>query len=683
MIFTPSQFTGERAAKGIVLDPTLSAALAGMKGVVSEYELLELYRLSQTVYICANIRAENVAAVPMRVVDSPAGKPVPNHPIAPIFAAMSNYRDVAMRTELGMFFTGANVTLPQPNFAGQFTRWSDNLRWLNPRIWTRRIELQRGLVGFNISRTPEYSDLENFIPIEQTIYFVGIDLLDDFDAVSPAEVAYNAAMAQNETWQTLKSTMENRAVPATILQAAQGQEAAFRSNPEVPSKLQQLLDRAFRGSRNTAKTLVSPDRLEAVQLQTELDKMALDIISPEERQAIAEAAQVPDVLIRFSGATFENADAAVQFWYRNWLKPRCEWYAQGYSRFFTRWTGQPVYIEPDFTGIIQEDDDTDLINSQVTAGYRDLYSAQQMTGVKPDERLKGVYIWNGTPTRIETLVAEPVLPAAPANNIIPYIPQDVFKEIEIATRKGTAFTAKALPAHTAAYILTLVQAGVDRADMITAAKAFYSNAVSAKALQSTRLDFFAEFGDLLARALSDEANSRMFSSGLRAMISRYIDRMFVDGLTDGGVDSTEMDDEDRRTVARLKAEQSAYVTGLLTAIYRDGKVTADEAEVKPELWFNKSLMPAFNAGLESAAANVLMEFGGDDGDESCPDCQTLKGQIHRYKAWKGRNLVPPTDATQCKGFRCNHRLIPAPGQKAQGNWIATKKSHGEADHATA
>lgn len=679
MVFTPQQI----ATKGAFGLNNFSALL-GTSGM-GEREILELYAISHTIYTCANVRAENVAAVPMRATDG-KGNPI-EHPVNAIFARTSNYQDVARRTELALFFVGTSLSLPQPNFAGNFTPYNDNLRWINPLLWTRDVDARYGLKGFRLSGRESLETGEAYIPLYDALYFQLIDLQDDFDGVAPGEVAFRAASSQAESWETVRAYMENRAIPATILQPT-ADNITTATNPDAPRRLGDLLQRLFQGSRNAGRTMVSPDRLESVQLQQDFDKLMSQSLTESQRQAITEAAQVPDVLVAFSGATYANGDAAVNFWRRHWLKPRADWYAGIYSKFFSRWYQQPIHIEPDLTDLIREDDDTDRINMQVSGGYLDLYTAQVLAGVEePDERLKGVYIWNGTPTKIDEWFAQQT-PAAPqpALAIVPpvrAVPDAIYREIEVASRKGAAFIPDALPDHTHTYISTLHELGVARSEIVKAAKAFYLSASAQKALQATRLDFEYDFENLLAAGRNDDLRRKNFGRELIGLIETYAERAYRDGLIDGGVADATLDDDDRDALNAVILDQRQYVRAITDRIYSEGGVSDAQAESKPAMWFSKSIYPSYLKGLESAARNGYFEWVYGD-TEHCKDCRALNGQIHRLKDYSKSGWMPRASALSCGGFNCKCNLVPRPNAKARGRFPSTKHEHHEDDaHAIA
>jgi hypothetical protein len=663
--------------------------LTTSSGDYTMQEVRDLYAKSQTIYKCANIRAQNVSAVKMRAVDG-AGKPV-DHPVNAVFQSTWNFTNVMYRSEITLFFQGSNLVLPQTTVFGDFRPTGENLRWINPHKWEKDSDLYHGLKGFRVTGG-------GFIPKEDALYLYGFDFNDEFEGVAPAEVAFYAAGGQAELWQTIYSFMMNRAIPAAIIQPAQDSRNGLQQK-DAPKKLETLLTRLFQGSRNQGKALVSPDRLEAIILQLDIEKAGISTISPEQRKAIAEASDVPMLLIDFSDATFANGDAAVQFWYRHWLKPRCEWYAGNFSQFFSHWYQEEIHIAPDFTGIIIEDDDTDRINAQLTAGYRTLYSAQVDAGFKADEKLKDIYMIGGTPTHIDAIVAtakagipKPTLPLLPNTQVPPLtlipavassrIPNAIYNEIEIAARKDTGFVAVELPLHTETYIHALKAVGMERREIVEAAKAFYLNVSAAKAIQATRLDFENDFEDLLNAARGDEIRRKNFGRELMGLIETYTERAYKDGLMDGGVGDAALDDEDMDALNSVILEQRSYVRGFTDTLYKGDGITDELATQKPGMWFNGSIYPSYLKGLNSAASNNYFLWVMDHSKENCVTCIALEGQVHRMKDYVRTGFTPNSDKLECgKGKQCGCHLQPVMNAKASGVFpSATKSAEHEHDN---
>ena len=207
----------------------------------------------------------------------------------------------------------------------------------------------------------------------------------------------------------------------------------------------------------------------------------------------------------------------------------------------------------------------------------------------------------------------------------------------------------------------LLTAQKDLQNAVIASKALQAQyfALNDKAIQSTRLDFEADWSDMTAARLSGDMNSVRGDIVARALLAKYIPRAMRDGLKEGGVD--EPDEDDSAEALALVANASAYVTDYNTTL--DNGLSDAEAALKPLLWWNKSLLPAYDAGRYSADKNGLYQFVGDDGEKSCATCQRLSGQKHRMREWTRKQLRPGVDTKSydCGGWQCNHRLVKTTG----------------------
>jgi hypothetical protein len=197
-------------------------------------------------------------------------------------------------------------------------------------------------------------------------------------------------------------------------------------------------------------------------------------------------------------------------------------------------------------------------------------------------------------------------------------------------------------------------------------------AAQVKAIGDTRSVFDTRFNELLEKARSGELTRRQWSNQFRRnLLPITITQAFTDGLRDGGVEVGlgDLDDEDIDTIEDIIAQQSKFVTKFGETLFKEG-ITDAQAAQKSTMWFNKSVMPAYSAGLVSAKANQMMEFVGTDGKDSCDTCQRLKGQRHRAIAWKRAGLWPQVDTERFDhGLGpCKHELKPVSGS-ARGNWL--------------
>jgi 2'-5' RNA ligase len=368
---------------------------------ITERDVIRLYETSQTVYTIANVRGENVAAVPMEPVDE-NDEPI-DHPVAAVFSPEGNYQDVALRTEICMTILGANLNVPNPDLFGQFTKGRDNLLWINPTLYELEEDLSGRLTGFEIDTDAQQRyGLPRRLDPDDAPYFHLMDFDDDNEGTSPVEAAFYAAGTQVEAFITKHNYFLNRMLEAQFVQPASGYvppappKTPNSPNPiaKVTSALQGYLNRFALGSRNTGRTVVLQDRWEVVNLTGDFSKLAMKEINEVDREAICEALRFVPALLTFTESNYAQSREAIRFWREYWLKPRCLWYAAMYSKFFTKWYGKPVRIKPNFSEILADDDDAriDRATKKVAATFIDLHTAAVEAGVKePDVRLKGLY----------------------------------------------------------------------------------------------------------------------------------------------------------------------------------------------------------------------------------------------------------------------------------------------------
>ncbi len=184
-----------------------------------------------------------------------------------------------------------------------------------------------------------------------------------------------------------------------------------------------------------------------------------------------------------------------------------------------------------------------------------------------------------------------------------------------------------------------------------------TKALGDKAIGATQSDFERDMRNLFIAAVAGDVNRRRFGVAARALIARYGRRAYLDGLATGNIGQDDMTPDDMSAIERLIGQQSVYVTNVGEAIYIDNVVTELEAEGKPRLWFNKSIMPFFQAGQFSADRNGIYEWQLGATEQHCKDCQRLNGQVHRLSNWSKRGWLPQANKLACGGFNCDCRLV--------------------------
>jgi hypothetical protein len=496
--------------------------------------------------------------------------------------------------------------------------------------------------------------------------------------------------------------------------------------------VEDMLRRNHRGVNNAHGWVISPKKFFMQQFDSKDTSKDIAILK-DLRGSIMMAMGVPEELAgNPTDATYENLEATQYGWYRlkgiPYAKDVAEYHNNQIIPFIEPNSG--IYLEPEISKY--ETERPEVVSQDVTASVISLYDAQTKRGIKQaDDRLKDVYIVNGRPMHANVIAK--LAMTMPANEIeqranatealasasepdtpsAPDVPSEQPVQPEPEQQSESSFTPESEPVteqkaltHEDAYSHDKALAELkawkkfrkndpsrnfetvylrgDVADSIKSAIEADSDVDSAfdgafdtvkawqKAIQAVRIDFTDDFTELLERARDDSNNfgRRQWATAMRAIIRRYGTRAYQDGLVSGGVLDAELSEDDEIEIADLIAEHSQYVTNLGKEIFRTETGISDAlANLKPEMWFRKTIMPFFDGGQVSANGNRMMEFTGDDGDESCPDCQRLKGQRHRHKTWKRKGLRPgiDTDNFDCGGFQCEHKLVPV-SAKARGSF---------------
>ena len=63
-----------------------------------------------------------------------------------------------------------------------------------------------------------------------------------------------------------------------------------------------------------------------------------------------------------------------------------------------------------------------------------------------------------------------------------------------------------------------------------------------------------------------------------------------------------------------------------------------------------------------SAKNMMLNFVGEDGDESCVDCHRYKNKRHKASWWVAHDAIPPNRNFECHGYRCQHVLVTDSGE---------------------
>lgn len=198
----------------------------------------------------------------------------------------------------------------------------------------------------------------------------------------------------------------------------------------------------------------------------------------------------------------------------------------------------------------------------------------------------------------------------------------------------------------------------------------YIHARARKAERGDLSSINKKYHDAITRALiayfeggSIGASRNAFKN---AMITAFGDA-FDAGWQDGGGELP-IDEEALDWVEARMNQEAGYIDGLM----QDARQLRKEEEFDYFAWvthhadnYTYTLREIFNIASLWVKRDVMVTFDGDDGKESCPDCQRYKGQRHKISWFVARDAVPPHGAgLECHpGRRCEHYLRDDAGNR--------------------
>ncbi len=151
-----------------------------------------------------------------------------------------------------------------------------------------------------------------------------------------------------------------------------------------------------------------------------------------------------------------------------------------------------------------------------------------------------------------------------------------------------------------------------------------------------------------------------FFNAMSSAINRGFTQAWLIGARDCAKNINDLTLQEHTKLALFISEQLAYVPKLGKEI-----AAADKAQggllgkviSRADLWTNK--WDQVRATAEAfCKADEPREFVLGPTKEKCRSCIGLSGRVYRLSTWQANNAIPPTHRTQCRGYRCQCRLMP-------------------------
>lgn len=178
--------------------------------------------------------------------------------------------------------------------------------------------------------------------------------------------------------------------------------------------------------------------------------------------------------------------------------------------------------------------------------------------------------------------------------------------------------------------------------LVTAAENAYNvaaKAVGIKSIESESSAFEDDLGELVQEILrgSGRLSKAEFRSQMKSMLKNYSESIAAQGWEEGGGDVEDIGPEELEIIQTFYTEQQSHVNDFSDWL-KDKESDLDDAKGRIVSWVS-SLVNLGQQMMARAMGDPPLLYDGDDGGESCDECQEYKGQVHRLSWWEARGLT--------------------------------------------
>ena len=187
-------------------------------------------------------------------------------------------------------------------------------------------------------------------------------------------------------------------------------------------------------------------------------------------------------------------------------------------------------------------------------------------------------------------------------------------------------------------------------------------------MKATSSDDYQEtIRDILTEYFEEGGTVSSYKSQFKRAMVEAFGEQFDTGWQDGGQDLPA--DEDALSWFNERVNQEF---GFIDMLFQEAKELRKEEEFNYEQWvdlhssnYANTLKEVYNEAKLRAMNDIMVTFDGDDGEESCETCTSLKGVRHKISWFVKRNYVPPFGiGLQCgRGGHCQHKLYDDEGNE--------------------
>lgn len=174
-----------------------------------------------------------------------------------------------------------------------------------------------------------------------------------------------------------------------------------------------------------------------------------------------------------------------------------------------------------------------------------------------------------------------------------------------------------------------------------------------------RNTYWAEIYDAVQGYLESDKPVTSFKNAMkRAMVEAF------GGAVDLGYEEVggelPLDDDTLSWLNEQVDTESGHIDDLFSRLKKEseGLDPINQAFARAD-GYTKTLDAVYAEAKMRGSKNATAEFVGDDGEESCEDCQDMKGKRHKLSYIIENNLIPRpgNDRFKCKGYHCEHYWV--------------------------
>jgi len=194
----------------------------------------------------------------------------------------------------------------------------------------------------------------------------------------------------------------------------------------------------------------------------------------------------------------------------------------------------------------------------------------------------------------------------------------------------------------------------------------YLNSLRNLAVSDTLADGYKnDIGNLVQELLrgSGRLSKAQFRHDMKGIIKDYAREGFRTAWEEGGGNVEETESDDIAMIDEWRTEQQGFVNDFSDWL-KDKDSDLDLVDSRIDAWVSSFVNFIERVKLR-AEGDPMLTYDGDDGSESCDECQEYKEQSHRLSWWEKRNLTKRNgnDNYGCGRWdNCHHHFYNSTGE---------------------